>query len=67
MPKTFKIPPALMAEFLNNVRKPGGHGGGTMPADINALKQAITTTLASPAFMERLVNHAMKQAEFKMK
>lgn len=67
MPGSFRVPPALMNEFLTNFRVTGEGIAGTRKVDIAAFKKAIAATLGKPAVMEGLVTQALKNAQIKMK
>ena len=54
-------------EFMSNPRLKGPNPKGTRPADVLVMKRVITETLSNRAFLERLVNYAMKQGEVKLK
>jgi hypothetical protein len=62
------IPSKYVSEFMKNPRltRPGGTAG-TKPADRAVMKKVITETLSDPAFMEQLVNYAMKQGTIKLR
>lgn len=58
-----RIPAKYVDEFMRNPRIKGLSPKGTKVADIAVMKRVISETLSNPAFMERLVNYAMPQAE----
>lgn len=61
------IPTKYVTEFMKNPRLRGPNPKGTRPADLAVMKQVISETLSNKAFLEQIVNYAMKQGQMKLR